>query len=136
MVLLDAAGLFHDAVVGPHNRLPEEPLPLPVGEGVVVEGLQLAAEVVHQVRLLVNGQVFVALLGQQVEELLLQGGFALVGVRAVFVGGVFGDDSAITGGGDEIVLSHKCLLHLCIIYYYLNLLASSHTKGQDTDRAF
>ena len=86
MVLLDAAGLFYDAIVGPHNRLPEEPLPLPVGEGVAVEGLQLAAEVVHQVRLLMNGQVFVALLGQQVEELLLQGGFALIGVRTVFVG--------------------------------------------------
>lgn len=50
-----------------------------------------------------NGQVFVALLGQQVEELLLQGGFALVGVRTVFVGGVFGDDGGVGGGGDEVI---------------------------------
>lgn len=106
MVLLDAADLFHDAVVGPYNRLPEEPLPLPVGEGVAVKGLQLAAEVVHQVCLLVNGQVFVALLGQQVEELLLQGGFALIGVRTVFVGGVFGDDGGVGGSGNEIDMTH------------------------------
>lgn len=118
MVLLDATGLFHDAVVGPHNRLPEEPLPLPVGEGVVVEGLQLAAEVVHQVCLLVNGQVFVALLGQQVEELLLQGGFALVGVRTVFVGGVFGDDGGVGGGGDDVYRVHvKISPHILVQFY-------------------
>lgn len=113
MVLLDAAGLFYDAVVGPHNRLPEEPLPLPVGEGVVVEGLQLAAEVVHQVRLAVEGQVLIALGLQAADEVPLQFRLALVGPGLAALRGVLGHHGALRGGGDDVVLTHPNHLLFC-----------------------
>ena len=79
-VLLDFPDLLHDVLVGVGDGIREEPLPLPIDELVVVESLQLAAQVGDEVGRLVDLQVLIALLGEQVNEFPLQGRLALVAV--------------------------------------------------------
>lgn len=103
---LDAAGLFHDAVVCVGDDLPEEPLPLAVGKAAVVQKLQLRPEVFHQGGLVVDGEVFITLGGQQPDELFFQLRLALVGVGTGGFRLVFGDNGAFGAGGDEVVGTH------------------------------
>ena len=48
VVLLDARGLLDDALVGARDFLREEPIPLGIGKGDLVQPLQLGAEVGDQ----------------------------------------------------------------------------------------
>ena len=61
VVLLDTAGLVNDGVIGGGDGLPEESLPLRIAEAVVVEGLDLGAEVGNEVVLGVEADVLVGL---------------------------------------------------------------------------
>ena len=78
MVVLDLARLFHDALVGTGNAALEKALPLRIGEGVVVQLFQLAAQIGDERRLVVDSQVFIALRGEHTDELAFQRGLALV----------------------------------------------------------
>ena len=60
-ILLDAAGLVLNAVVGVDDALVKKPLPLGIGEGVAVQLLQLFAQVDGQLRLRVDGQILITL---------------------------------------------------------------------------
>ena len=105
-VLLDLPGLLHDVFVGVGNGVLEELLPLAVGKLVIVQGLQLAAEVGDQVGLLVDWQIRIALLGEQLDELPLQRRLALVAVGAFFHRLIGGDHGVFGCGGDDIERSH------------------------------
>lgn len=94
-------------LVGVGDGIGEEPLPLAVGKLVAVQGLQLAAQISDEVGLLVDGEVFIALLGEQVDELPLQLRFALVAVRVFFYRLVGGDDRVSCCGGDDVKISHN-----------------------------
>lgn len=63
-VLLDLPGLLDDVLVGVGNGILEELLPLAVRKLVIVQGLQLTAQIGDQVGLLVNLQIRIALLGE------------------------------------------------------------------------
>ena len=63
-VLLDLPGLLDDVLVGVGNGVLEELLPLAVGKLVIVQGLQLTAQIGNQVGLLVDRQIRIALLGE------------------------------------------------------------------------
>lgn len=82
VVLLDAAGFGDDGVpVGGadiDDRMPVEVLPFPVAETVVVEGLELDAQVRFQAIAVVDVHIFVGLGAQLFDEVVLEGGFALV----------------------------------------------------------
>ena len=78
MVFLYLGGLCLNAFVWVGNHIIEETLPLAVGEGVVVKSLQLHTEVIHKVFLPVNIEVFISLLGEVLNQLLLQLCFGLV----------------------------------------------------------
>ena len=67
-ILLDLAGLFHNVFVGVGDGVDKELVPLAVGKGVVVQGLQLAAQVGDELRLGVDGQVGIALFGELPDE--------------------------------------------------------------------
>ena len=105
-VLLDLPGLLHDVLVGVGNGVLEELLPLAVGKLVIVQSLQLTAEVGDQVGLLVDWQIPIALLGEQMDELPLQRRLALVAVGAFFHRLVGGDHGIFGCGGDNIERSH------------------------------
>lgn len=79
---LEAARFFHNAFIGIGEMLAEKRLPLAVGEMVVVDQLQLAAQVGDKVGFPVDGQVFVALGLQLTDKFLFQIGFVLIGIRA------------------------------------------------------
>lgn len=81
VVGLYAAGLFQNAVVGSGDAGLKEAVPFAVGEGIMVEQFQLAAEVGDEFPLTVDGEIFIALPLEQADELLLQCRLALVAVR-------------------------------------------------------
>ena len=106
-VLLDLPGFFHDVLVGGGDGVGEKPLPLAVGELTVIQQLQLAAEVGHQIRLLVDGEIFISLLAEHTDELPLQRRLALVAVRAVLYRLVGGDHGVFGCGGYDVEKGHK-----------------------------
>lgn len=98
VVGLDFAGFFYDSVVGCGDCAGEELFPFGVGEGVVVEGLELEAEVFGEFLFVFDREVFISLGGELLDELFFQVCFALVGGGAMGVfGGVFGDDGGFGG---------------------------------------
>lgn len=111
-ILLDLAGLFQNVLVGVGNDTGEELIPLAVGELVAVQGLQLPAQVGDQIRLLVDGQILIALLLEHPEKFLLQGSLALVLLGAEGGGGVFRDHGVFRGGGDDVEEGHDSHLLL------------------------
>ena len=107
-ILLNLPGLFHDMLIGVGNGIKKEPLPFSVGELVAIQGLQLAAQVGDEIRLLMNWKILIALLGEQLNKLPLQRRLALVAVRAVFHRLVGGDDGIFGCGGNDVVGVHGC----------------------------
>ena len=105
-VLLDLPGLFHDMLVGVGDGVEKELLPFAVGKLVAVQGLQLAAQVGNEVGLFMNLQIFIALLGKQLDKLPLQSRLALVAVRVVFHRLVGGNNGVLGCGGDNIKVTH------------------------------
>ena len=93
-------------LVGVGDGVGKELVPLAVGKGVVVQGLQLAAQVGDELRLGVDGQVGIALPGELPDKGFLQLRLALVSVRAGGRGGVLSQDGVLGGGGDEVVAVH------------------------------
>ena len=79
-ILLYAPSLFFNAFVGVGEILGKKLLPFPVGEGIVVEKFQLAAEVGDEFRFGVDCHILIALRTELLNERLLQVGFALVEV--------------------------------------------------------
>ena len=53
-----------------------------------------------------NLQIFIALLGKQLDKLPLQSRLALVAVRAVFHRLIGGDNGVFGCGGDNVILAH------------------------------
>ena len=102
VVGLDLRGLLHDPVVRARDLLGEEPVPLAVGERDLVQGLQLDAQVRHQVNLGMQRKVLVRLLHQQREEGLLQVCFALVGRLRCGLGDELGHHGALSTQCDRL----------------------------------
>ena len=109
-VFLYASGLFLDAFVGIGKMLGEELLPFLIGEGIVVEKFQLAAEIGDKPFLIVDVRILVALRAQLLDERLLQVGFALVEVGADFGGRVFGNHGAFGALCHHIETTHTASL--------------------------
>jgi len=95
MVLLYTRRLLNDAVVGTGHLLREEPLPLGVGEGDLVEVLQLAAQVVDQLLLAGDAQVLVSLLFQLGYQASLERPLTLIGRLANGFRDELGHDGAL-----------------------------------------
>lgn len=105
-VLLDAAGLVLNAVVGVGDALAEKPLPLRTGEGVAVQLLQLFAQVGNQLRLGVDGQILIPLFAEQADKFFLQRGLALVAVGAGLDRLVFSYYRVFRGLGNDVEIAH------------------------------
>ena len=105
-ILLDLAGLFHNMLVGVGNGMGKELIPLAVGEGIIVEGFQLTAQVGDEFRLGVDGKVGIPLFGELPDEGFLQLRLALVSLRAGGRGGVLSQDGVLGGGSNEVVAVH------------------------------
>lgn len=93
-------------LVGVGNGMGKELIPLAVGEGVIVEGFQLTAQVGDEFRLGVDGKVGIPLFGELPDEGFFQLRLALVSLRAGERGGVLSQDGVLGGGGDEVVAVH------------------------------
>lgn len=107
MIELNPARLFQNAVVRACDAVLEKARPLAVRKGVVVQTLQLAAEVGDERGFVVDLQIFIPLRTQKPEELLLQRRLALIAVRPAGIRRVLGHDRAFRGGGDDVELGHS-----------------------------
>ena len=122
MIELNPARLFQNAVVCARDAVPKETRPLAVRESVVVQTLQLAAEVGDERGFVVDLQIFIPLRAQKPEKFLLQRRFALIAVRPAGIRRVLGHDRAFCRGGDDVELAHsnqewlKTDLRLAVIY--------------------
>ena len=106
VVLLDAAGLFFDAIVRVGDFILKEVIPFLIRKGIIVQNLQLTAQVCHKVSIIMDREVGIALLLQHPDKRLLQRGLALVGVRAFALRFVFCYNGTLVAGGNYIVSAH------------------------------
>lgn len=106
MIELNPAHLFQNAIVCARDAVPKEARPLAVRKGVVVQTLQLAAEVGDERGFVVNLQIFIPLRTQKPQKFLLQRRLALIAVRPAGIRRVHGHDRAFRGGGDDVELGH------------------------------
>ena len=106
-IFLDDTGLFHNAIVGVGQFGLEKAVPFPVGKAEMIEPFQLAAEIGHQVRLAVDGHIFIALLPQHLDEGRFQRRLALVGVGTLGLGLVFCYYSTFAGGQYKVIGAHR-----------------------------
>lgn len=113
-ILLHLAGLFHNVFVGVGQSLMEKAVPLAVGEGVVVEGFQLTAQVGDEFRLGVDGEIGITLLGELLDERLFKCGLALVAVRPGFAWLIGGDHRVLGGGSDDVITLHLLSSYLTL----------------------
>ena len=106
VVLLDAAGLFFDAIVCVGDFILKEVIPFLIRKGIIVQNLQLAAQVCHKVGVLMDREIGIALLLQHPDKRLLQRGLALVGIRAFALRFVFCYNGTFIAGSNYIVSAH------------------------------
>ena len=107
MIELNPARLFQNAVVCARDAVPKEARPLAVRKGVVVQTLQLAAEVGDERGFVVDLQIFIPLRAQKPQKLLLQRSLALIAVRPAGIWRVRGHDRAFGCRGDDVGLGHN-----------------------------
>ena len=119
MIELNPARLFQNAVVRARNAVLEKARPLAVRKGVVVQPLQLAAEIGNERGFVVDVQIFIPLRTQKPEKFLLQRRFALIAVRPAGIRRVLRHDRALGRSGDDVELGHKSFSSLS---YFLSLL--------------
>ena len=106
MIELNPARLFQNAVVCARDAVLEKARPLAVRKGVVVQPLQLAAEVGDERGFVVDLQIFIPLRTQKPEKFLLQCRLALIAVRPAGIRRVLSHNRAFSRGGDDVELAH------------------------------
>ena len=110
MIELNPARLFQNAVVCARDAVLKKARPLAVRKGVVVQPLQLAAEVGDECSFVVDLQIFIPLRTQKPEKFLLQRRLTLIAVRPAGIRRVLGHDRAFRRGGDDVELGHRNFL--------------------------
>ena len=106
VVLLDAAGLFFNAIVRIGDFILKEEVPFFIRESIVVQQFQLAAQVCHKVSVIMDREVGIALLLQHLDKCLLQRGLALVSIRTFALRFVFCYNGTFVAGSNYIVSAH------------------------------
>lgn len=106
MIELNPARLFQNPVVCARDAVFEKARPLAVRKGVVVQPLQLAAEVGDERGFVVDLQIFIPLHTQKPEKFLLQCRLALIAVRPAGIRRVLRHDGALGRSGDDVELAH------------------------------
>ena len=129
VVLLDAAGFGDDGVpIGGSDvddRMPVEVLPFPVAEAVVVEGFELDAQVRFEAVAVVDIRVFVGLGAQLFDEVVLEGGLALVVLLLVTGRVVEANDREFVRDDDGFDAGARC-----VGGHSRSFLYGSHSRGR------
>ena len=124
MIELNPARLFQNAVVCARDAVLKKARPLAVRKGVVIQPLQLAAEVGDERGFVVDLQIFIPLRTQKPEKFLLQRRLTLIAVRPAGIRRVLGHNRTLGRGGDDVELGHNNS-PLC----YIQFLPKSNLKS-------
>ena len=110
-VVLYGVGLFQNAIVLVGQMNAEECLPIRIGEFVVIEFLQLLAEVGNEGLLVIDGEIFIALLLKLLYKSILQHGLTLVVPFPFLIGDELSYQRAFRILGNNIEFCHfsNCL---------------------------
>ena len=109
VVFLDAPGLVLGGVIAARDAFDEESLPLSVGEGDAVQGLELPAEIGNKLRLSCDRQVLVGLGLKLGDELLLKLRLRLVGGLASHFRDELGNDRALRADRNRLVATGQAV---------------------------
>jgi len=113
VVFLYLGGFGFDAIIFVREVLSEKPFPFTVSEGIAVEFLQLHSEVVNKVFLLMDGQIFIALFGEGLDEVFLEHRLALIFVELTI------RRLELTDYGIFFVLRYDVVSHSCDYAFFL-----------------
>ena len=112
MVFLDAAGFSYYRVPisggGVNDRVTVKALPFFVAEPVVIEGLELDAQVSFQSVAVVDVHIFVGLSAELFDEVVLERSFALVLLFLVTGRVIEADDREFVGDDDGFDAGARC----------------------------
>ena len=129
VVLLDAAGFGDDGIPSGgrdvDDRVTVEVLPFPVTEAVVVQGFELDAQVRFQSVTVMDVHIFVGLGAQLLDEVVLEGGLALVVLLLVTGRVVEADDREFVGDDDGFDAGARC-----VGGHSRSFLYGSHSRGR------
>ena len=129
VALLDTSGFGDDRIPScgrnVDDRVTVEVLPFPVAEAVVVEGFELDAQVRFKAVAVVDVHVFVGLGTQLFDEVVLEGGFALVFLLLVAGRVVESDDRVFVGDDDGFDAGARC-----VGGHSRSFLYGSHSRGR------
>lgn len=106
VVLLDAAGLFFDAIVRIGDFILKEVIPFLIRKGIIVQNLQRRRRFATRSALSWDRKIGIALLLQHPDKRLLQRGLALVGIRTFALRFVFCYNGTFVAGSNYIVSAH------------------------------
>lgn len=127
LIRLDAARLLYDAVACWRDAVLEEPVPLRVAERVVIERLELHAQIRDKLRLAVEIEIRIALLLEEPQERRLE--LLLRLIRTILrprLPHILGDDRALLRAGNQIVkhvsflIAQEKVIFLCRIRIIYN----------------
>ena len=105
-IVLDGVCLFQNTIVLVGQMNAEKCLPIRIGELVVIELLQLLAEVGDEGLLVIDGEIFIALLLELLDESVLQHGLTLVVPFPFQVGDELGHQRAFRILGYDVQFCH------------------------------
>ena len=129
VVLLDASGFGDDGIPSGgrdvDDRATVEVLPFPVTEAVVVQGFELDAQVRFQSVTVMDVHIFVGLGAQLLDEVVLEGGLALVVLLLVTGRVVEADDREFVGDDDGFDAGARC-----VGGHSRSFLYGSHSRGR------
>ena len=114
IIVLYAARFFVYAVIFADYTAGEKLLPFAVRERITVQLLNACAQISDEVGFRMYRQIFVFLLDEQSDEFFFKLCLALVSVRTLRGGRIFGDDSAFGRLGDYVVIRHFTLRLLTV----------------------
>ena len=117
IVRLDTSRLRCDAVTRGCNRRLEKAFPLRIRERIVVQYRELRAQIGDQLRLIVNGEIRIALLLQQTDERPLQCLLRLIRpVRRTLLPHILRKHRTLLRARDEIIVHDDPRFLLSIVY--------------------
>jgi len=105
-VLLDLPGLLDDMVIRIRQGILKEPVPLGIGEGIAVHGLQLLPEIRDQLCLRMDRKILIALFGKHTDEFPLQFSLTLIAVGPGLYRLIFRDNGVLRCLGNDIKIRH------------------------------
>ena len=110
----------------------KEPVPLRIGEGIVIQGFQTVPEIQDEILLRMDREILIPLFPQHPDKFLLQFSLALVTVSPLFNGFIFCDNGVFRCLGDDVEVGRECTSYLTTTDIIIATMAATAAKISTT----